>query len=289
MIEKNEFGKTGHKSSRTIFGAASLGWISQKEADPTLDLLLEYGVNHIDTAASYGDAEDRLKPWLKTRRDQFFLATKTGERTKKEAWGELMNSLKRMGVEHIDLWQFHCLIDSDEWDTVMGKGGALEAAIEAREKGIIDFIGVTGHEYIVPKMHLKSLRRFDFDSVLLPYNYFMMKDEEYRRDFTQLIELCSSQNVAVQTIKSIARSHWGKNEKRGSTWYKPITDPGDLERSVHWVLSQDGFFLNTTGDVKLLPRILSAASKVQQKPADSEMEEMIERLKISKIFPFPKD
>lgn len=289
MIDKIEFGNTGHKSSRTIFGAASLGWISQKEADPTLDLLLEYGVNHIDTAASYGDAEDRLKPWLKNHREKFFLATKTGRRTKKEAWDELMNSLKRMGVDHIDLWQFHCLIDSDEWDTAMGKGGVLEAAIEARDKGIIDYIGVTGHEYIVPKMHLKSLKRFDFDSVLLPYNYYMMHDEEYRRDFLELIELCSSRKIAVQTIKSLACSYWGKDEVKGSTWYKPITDPGDLERSVNWVLAQDGFFLNTTGDVKLLPRIFATASEQQIKPDNIEMEEMIERLKISKIFPFPKD
>ena len=288
MIDKKNFGKTGHKSTRTIFGAAGIGWITQKEADPTLDLLLKYGVNHIDTAASYGDAEDRLKPWLKKHRDKFFLATKTGERTKKAAWVELMKSLERMGVEHIDLLQFHCLIDQSEWDTVMGKGGALEAAIEARDKGIIDYIGVTGHDYIVPSMHLRSLERFDFDSVLLPFNYYMMKDEKYKKDFTELIELCKSRDIAVQTIKSIARSYWGENEEKGSTWYKPITGRDDISKSVNWVLGHDNLFLNTTGDVKLLPIILEAAAELTGKPENTEMEEMLERLKISGIFPFPE-
>ncbi|MBI9100410.1 MAG: aldo/keto reductase [Spirochaetaceae bacterium] len=286
-MEKIQFGNTGHYSTRTIFGAASLGSISQREADPTLDLLLQYGINHIDTAASYGEAEDRLKPWLKNHRDKFFLATKTGERTKDAAWGELMNSLKRMGVEHIDLWQFHCLIDPGEWDTVMGKGGALEAAIEARDKGIIDYIGVTGHEYVVPQMHLKSLKRFDFDSVLLPFNYFMMSDDDYRRDFNELYDLCQSGKIALQTIKSIARSYWGNGEKQGGTWYKPITDYEDMKKSINWVLGHENLFLNTAGDVTLLPQILEIASKPIGKPENREMEEMIERLHISKIFPFP--
>ena len=287
MIDKIEFGKTGHYSSRTLFGAAGIGGISQKEADPVLDLLLQYDVNHIDVAASYGAAEDRLKPWLKNHRDKFFLATKTGERTKKAAWNELMKSLERMGVEHIDLLQFHGLMDQTEWDTVMGKNGALEAAIEARDKGIIDYIGVTGHDYIVPKMHLKSIKRFDFDSVLLPFNYFMMSDEEYKKDFTELTDLCREKKIAIQTIKSLARSYWGDGDKRGATWYKPITNFEDMTKSINWVLSHDDIFLNTTGDVNLLPTVLEIASKLSGKPDDSEMIEMIERLNVSKIFPFP--
>ena len=289
MIDKINFGKTGHKSTRTIFGAASLGWISQKEADPALDQLLEYGVNHIDTAASYGDAEDRLKPWLKNHRDKFFLATKTGKRTKKEAWDELMSSLKRMGVDHIDLWQFHGLFNQDEWEIAMAKGGVLEAAIEARDKGIISNIGVTGHEYRVPKMHMQSLERFDFDSILLPFNYFMMTDDEYRKDFNELIELCRSKNVAVQTIKSLARSYWNEGETKGATWYKPITEPEDMKKSISWVLGYDNLFLNTTGDVNLLPAVLDAASNRIPKPENAVMDEMVKRLNISKIFPFPAD
>jgi aryl-alcohol dehydrogenase-like predicted oxidoreductase len=288
MIDKIDFGKTGHKSSRTIFGAAALGELSQKEADPVLDILLEYGVNHIDTAASYGDSEERLKPWLKKHRDNFFLATKTGERTRKGAWDELMRSLKRMGVEHIDLLQFHCLIDPDEWDTVMGKNGALEAAVEARDKGIIDFIGVTGHEYIAPKMHLKSLERFDFDSVLLPYNYFMMSDAVYMKDFTELQNQCHSKKIALQTIKAIARSYWGGGDTKGSTWYKPISGRDDIIKSVNWVLGEQDLFLNTAGDIKLIPLILEAASNLSGKPDDEVMNEMMKRLKISKIFPFPQ-
>ncbi|MBB6480557.1 aldo/keto reductase [Spirochaeta isovalerica] len=288
MIDKKEFGKTGHLSSRTIFGAAALGWISQEEADPALDLLLHYDVNHIDVAASYGDAEIRLKPWLRKHRDRFFLATKTGERTRDGAWRELMNSLERMGVDHIDLWQFHCLIDEKEWDTVMSSGGALEAAMEARDKGIIDYIGVTGHEYIAPVMHKKSLERFDFDSILLPFNYFMMKDETYKKDFEELMTLCRSRGTAVQTIKSLARSYWAEGEKRGSTWYKPLTEQSDIDKAVHWVLGQGDYFLNTTGDVKLLPSVLRAASEFKEAPSSSDMDRLISERNISKIFPFPE-
>lgn len=289
MIIQKEFGRTGHASSRTIFGAAALAATSQKESDPALDLLLEYGVNHIDVAASYGDAELRLKPWLKKHRDKFFLATKTGERTKAGAWRDLMNSLERMGVEHIDLWQFHCLIDDDEWETVMSPGGALEAALEARDKGIIDYIGVTGHEYRVPAMHLKSLERFDFDSVLLPCNRFMLSDEEYKKDFEKLVGLCAGRNVAVQTIKSLALSYWGDGDSKGSTWYKPLTDPEDIELAVHWVLGRGDWFLNTTGDVKLLPHVLKAADNFKKKPSEEEMEDLFKRRTFSKIFPFPED
>lgn len=287
MIVKQNFGKTGHASSRTIFGAAGIGWISQREADPALDLLLEYDVNHIDVAASYGDAEERLKPWLKKHRDRFFLATKTGERTKEGAWSDLMNSLNRMGVEHIDLWQFHCLIDEKEWDTVMSAGGALEAAIEAREKGIIDYIGVTGHEYIAPAMHKKSLERFEFDSVLLPFNYFMMQDKDYENDFEDLMSICRNRGVAVQTIKSLARSYWPEGES-GSTWYKPLTEKSDIRNSVHWVLGQGDYFLNTTGDVKLLPYVLKAASEFEKAPTDKIMDQLVANRNISKIFPFPE-
>lgn len=289
MITRQIFGRTGHESSRTIFGAAALGWISQKEADPALDLLLEYGVNHIDVAASYGDAELRLRPWLKKYPDRFFLATKTGERTKEGAWKDLMNSLERMGVEHIDLWQFHCLIDGGEWETVMSPGGALEAAVEAREKGIIDYIGVTGHEYIVPVMHRRSLEYFDFDSVLLPFNRFMMSDEKYREDFLTLTRLCADRNVAVQTIKSLALSYWGEGEKRSNTWYKPLNDPEDIRRAVHWVLGQGNYYLNTSADVNLLPHILKAADEFSVPPAEGDMDEMFERLSFSKIFPFPEE
>ncbi|MBN2659414.1 MAG: aldo/keto reductase [Spirochaetales bacterium] len=287
MIDKIEFGKTGHLSSRTIFGAAALGWISQEEADPALDLLLSYDVNHIDVAASYGEAEVRLKPWLRKHRDRFFLATKTEKRTKDGAWRELMSSLDRMGVDHIDLWQFHCLIDEKEWDAVMSAGGALEAAMEAREKGIIDYIGVTGHEYIAPVMHKRSLERFDFDSVLLPFNYYMMQDETYKKDFEELMSLCAERGVAVQTIKSLARSYWAEGEARGNTWYKPLTEKSDIEKAVHWVLGQGDYFLNTSADVNLLPLILEAASAFEKAPSSAEMDKLIAERDFSKIFPFP--
>ncbi|PKL12894.1 MAG: aldo/keto reductase, partial [Spirochaetae bacterium HGW-Spirochaetae-8] len=166
-MQYQEFGRTGHRSSRVIFGAAALGEVSQETADKVLQLLLEQGINHIDTARSYGEAESRIGPWLKQQRSSFFLASKTGARTKKEALEELKQSLLRLQTDYLDLWQLHFLVDSHEWDTAMGTGGALEAAIEAKEQGLVRFLGVTGHGVEAPRAHLKSLQVYDFDSVLL--------------------------------------------------------------------------------------------------------------------------
>ncbi len=208
MIEQQPFGRTGHMSTRTIFGAAALGAVTQDEADRTLEQLLAHGVNHIDVAASYGDAELRIGPWMDRYRDHFFLATKTGQRGYQEARDEIHRSLERLRVDHVDLIQLHNLVDPIEWDQALSPGGALDAAIEAREQGLVRFIGVTGHGGSIAAMHRRSLERFDFDSVLLPYSYIMMQDPHYAADFEALFELCRARNVAVQTIKSIARQPW---------------------------------------------------------------------------------
>src|SRR5438093_4936340 len=172
MIAKAEFGRTGHKSTRVIFGAAALGSVSQKVADETLDVLLEHGVNHIDTAASYGDAELRIAPWLKgAGRERFFVATKTGRRTYAEARDEIRRSLERLCTDHVDLIQLHNLVDQAEWETAFAPDGALCASVEARDAGLVRFIGVTGHGLQAPAQHRRSLERFPFDSVLFPYNY----------------------------------------------------------------------------------------------------------------------
>lgn len=261
MIPKLSFGRTGHLSTRTLFGAFAVGFIPQVEADRVLDLLLSYGINHIDTAHSYGDAELRLGPWMKDHRQDFFLATKTEQRTYRGAWDELRQSLDRMQTDHIDLWQMHLLVDPDEWDVAMGPGGALEAFVEAREQGLVGYLGVTGHGVTVAQMHLRSLARFDFDSVLLPYNYSLMQNPQYAADFAALTAVCAERRVAIQTIKSLARGSWGAKPQTRNTWYEPFEKEAEIETAVHWVLNRPDIFLNTAGDPDLLPLVLAAASR----------------------------
>jgi aryl-alcohol dehydrogenase-like predicted oxidoreductase len=266
MITKIPFGKTGHLSTRTIFGAAALSAMRQERADQVLETLLKNGVNHIDVAASYGDAELRVGAWMKEHRQKFFLATKTGERTASGARDSILRSLERLQVDQIDLIQFHNLTDESGWQTAFGPGGALEAAIEARDKGLIRFIGVTGHGTRVPEMHLRSLERFAFDSVLFPYNYMLLQNPEYAADVHRLINLCTSRGIAVQTIKSIARRRWREGDtQKHFSWYEPVKDPDVLRRVVHFVLSRSDIFLNTSSDATLLPSILQAASEFDDK------------------------
>lgn len=284
MIEKQIFGRTGHNSTRVIFGAAALGGVSQEEADRALDVLLDFGVNHIDTAPSYGEAEIRLGPWMPEHRDKFFLATKTLERTKEKAWKELRQSLERMQVDYVDLWQMHYLVDPQEWEVAFGPDGAIEALLEAREQGLVRYLGVTGHDVAIPRMHLRSLKRFDFDSVLLPYNYPMMHNPMYAADFEELLQLCGERNVAVQTIKSLVKAPWDDKDKNASTWYEPLTAQADIDRAVSWVLSRPGLFLITAADIRLLPKVLEAASNAGAPPTETEMAEAAERLTMRPLF-----
>ena len=284
MIATAPFGKTGHESTRTIFGAAALASVSQAEADRTLELLLEHGVNHIDTAASYGDSELRVAPWLARHRDHFFLATKTGKRDYQGAREEIRRSLERLGVDRIDLLQLHNLVDVIEWEFALRDGGALEAALEARDEGLIRFIGVTGHGLTVAKMHLRSLERFPFDSVLLPYSYVQMQDDRYTADFEALTALCRGRGVAVQTIKSISLAPWDGRPQTAATWYEPLREQRDIDLAVHWALSRPGVFLNTAGDVTLLPKVLDAARRFESQPADEAMEELINRRQLVPLF-----
>ena len=284
MIPKLPFGRTGHESTRTLFGAAALGSVTQEEADATLAVLLKYGVNHIDTAASYGAAEERIAPWMKTHRDQFFLATKTEKRTFQEAHEQIHRSLEHMGVAQIDLLQLHSLGTEPEWQTAFGKGGALEAAVKARDEGLVRFIGVTGHGVGIARFHLRSLERFDFDSVLLPLNYSMMQNAEYSRDFNKLAAVCRERNIAMQTIKSVCRRPKNANSPKTASWYEPLLEPDDIRRAVHWVLGHDGMFLNTIGDIHVLPRVLEAASEYSRPHSDEEMKTMHAEKEIVPLF-----
>ena len=284
MIPKKEFGRTGHLSTRVLFGAASLGSVTQKEADKTLELLLEYGINHIDTAASYGEAELRIGPWMKEHRKDFFLATKTGERTYQAAKDELHRSLERMRVDSVDLWQMHYLVDEDGWQTAFGSGGVLEAFIEAREQGLTRFLGVTGHDLAVTDFHRRSLEQFDFDSILLPYNPLLMENPEYAAGFNSLVATCKQRKAAVQTIKSLSSGPWDGHEKTRATWYKPFEEQDQIDTMVHWVLSNPNVFLNSVGDIYVLPKVLDAASRFDENMKQEDFEDAIAQIEVEPLF-----
>ena len=285
MISKQSFGRTGHASTRIIFGAYALNKATQNEADRVLELLLESGVNHIDTAPMYGNAEKCIGPWMEKHRGEFFLATKTRRRDYQEAWDNLQRSLDRLRVDHVDLWQMHGLTGPAGWERAMGPGGTLEAFLEARDKGLARFLGVTGHGIKTAAMHLRSLERFDFDTVMLPYNYSLMQNPRYAAAFETLVTLCRKRQVAVQTIKSIARRPWKDRPKTYNTYfYEPLETQEAIDKSVHWVLGYPDIFLITAGDMQLLPKILDAANRFEARPSDSEMSANAAEFAIQPIF-----
>ncbi len=287
MIPRNYFGRTGHASTRIIFGSWALSKATQAEADRILDLLLEYGINHIDTAPMYGNAEKCIGSWMEQHRDNFFLATKSRKRTYKGALEDLQRSLSRLRVDYIDLWQLHGLTNPVGWEKVMGPEGALEAFIEARDKGLVRFLGVTGHGNKVAAMHKRSLVRFDFDTVLLPYNYLMMQNPRYAADFNELAELCRKRNVAVQTIKSIARRPWESRPKTYNTYfYEPLETHDAIDKSMHWSLGFPDSFLVTAGDMQLLPKVLDAANRFEKRPSDKKMRAMVNEFDMQQIFEY---
>jgi aryl-alcohol dehydrogenase-like predicted oxidoreductase len=284
VLPRAPFGATGHDSSRVVFGAAALASVSKGDADRALDQLLEHGINHIDVAAGYGDAELRIAPWLKRNPGTFFVATKTGERTYRGAREEIRRSLDRLGVDRVDSIQLHNLVDVIEWDAALSADGALEAAIEAREEGLVRFIGVTGHGLSVPEMHRRSLERFPFDSVLAPYNYVQMQDARYAETFEALAAVCAERNVALQTIKSLARRRWDGRTATAATWYEPLREQADIDLAVHWVLGRADAFLLTTGDVGILPGLLDAAERFERRPSDDDMATLAARSESEPLF-----
>jgi aryl-alcohol dehydrogenase-like predicted oxidoreductase len=284
MISKQPFGRTGHESTRVVFGGASLSKVTQDEADQTLEVLLRYGVNHLDLAAGYGDAELRVAPWLRKYPDRFFLATKTGLRTYDDAKRQIHHSLERLGVKRVDLIQLHSLADPIEWDTALSPGGALEACVEAREQGLVRFIGVTGHGTQIAATHLRSLERFDFDSVLLPYSYIMMQDSNYAANFEKVAEVCAERNVAMLTIKSIARRPWWGRERTRATWYEPFQEQSDIDPAIHWVLARPEIFVASPGDIHLIPKVLDAANRFDSRPSEETMREQRSRLEMRPLF-----
>ena len=286
MITKHPFGNTGHDSTRVIFGAAGLGTCSQGFADEVLETVVNFGVNHIDTAASYGDAEERIAPWMQTHRSEFFLATKTEDRDGVGARASLERSLTRLGVDKVDLIQLHNLVEPEEWEQVHRKGGALEALVSAKDEGLVDFIGVTGHGTRIPTMHIRSLEEFPYDSVLFPYNYAMLSNPIYRDSVEHLIEICTQRNVAVQTIKSVARGRWSSDslETTHFSWYEPLEEDLAIQRAVSFVLGRNGIFLNTSSDYRLLKKTLETASFDIEVPSEELMEQDLHNFGIKPLF-----
>jgi aryl-alcohol dehydrogenase-like predicted oxidoreductase len=260
-MEKRRFGRTGHMSTVAIFGAAAFYEVAQPVADAAMEQVIAAGVNHIDVAPSYGQAEERLGPWLARERERFFLGCKTQERTRGAAEAELHQSLGRLQVEAFDLYQLHAVTNMDELDQVTRPGGALEAILEARDQGLLRFIGITGHGVEVPAVFLEALRRFDFDSVLFALNFVQYADPAFRRDAEELLRQCRERDVGVMIIKSIARGPWGEREKQYNTWYRPFDQPDQIEAAVRFALSQEVTGLCTAADVSILPRFLDACER----------------------------
>ncbi len=283
-IPKKVFGRSGHLSTRLLFGAAAFSNVTQDQADQTMELLIANGINHIDTAASYGDSELRLGPWMEKHRGDFFLATKTGERTYDSAKANFERSLQRLRVDEVDLIQLHYLVGEEEWEVAMGEDGALKYLLEAREQGLVKYIGVTGHDVAIARMHQKSLSHFDFDSVLLPYNYPMMQNETYRAGFEEVVRMCKAGNRAVQTIKSITRRPYRGDHHSHATWYEPFTDQASIDKAVHWVLGNEDVFLNTAGDITILPMVLDAAHRFEKRTPDNLMQALVAEAEMAPLF-----
>jgi aryl-alcohol dehydrogenase-like predicted oxidoreductase len=273
-METRRFGRTGHMSTVAIFGAAAFWQISQENADQVMELIIEAGVNHIDVAPSYGQAEIRIGPWMPRERERFFLGCKTTERTREGAWNEMQASLKRLQTETFDLYQCHAITTMEELDAVTMKGGALEAFVQAREEGLTKFLGITGHGVNAPQIYLEALRRFDFDSVLFPLNFVQMANPEFRKNAEELIATCKAKDVGTMVIKSITKGPWGEKQHTATTWYEPFDKIDEIQKGVNFALSYEVSGLCTAGDTRVLPLMLKACESFARLNKD-EMEEMI--------------
>lgn len=273
-METRRLGRTGHMSTIAIFGGAAFWQISQEDADKVMELIIEAGVNHIDVAPSYGQAEIRIGPWMPRERERFFLGCKTTERTKDGAWKEMQESLKRLQTKTFDLYQCHAITTMEELDAVTMKGGALEAFVEARREGLTKFIGITGHGPNAPQIYLEALRRFDFDSVMFPLNFVQMANPEFRTYTEELIATCKAKDLGTMVIKSITKGPWGEKHHTATTWYEPFEEMDEIQKGVNFALSYEVSGLCTAGDTRILPRVLEACEKFSRLNKN-EMEEMI--------------
>ncbi len=270
-MERRRLGRLGHESSVLIYGAAALAEVDQDTADASLQQALDAGINHLDVAADYGDAELRLAPWLSQVRSQVFLATKTGERGREAAWAQINASLERLGTDSVDLIQLHAVGDRGELDRVTADGGALEAAVRAQEEGLAAAVGITGHSHTAASTHLEALRRHPFATVLTPLNAALWARPDYRADYQALVAEVQRQDAGLMTIKTVSRRNWpAGTEQTHATWYEPQTDPERIRAGVSWVLAhREVTGLATPGDVRLLEHVIAAEGD-RMDPAEAE-------------------
>jgi aryl-alcohol dehydrogenase-like predicted oxidoreductase len=270
-MEQRRLGRTGHLSSVVAFGSAGIGRVDQDVADRAIQTALDHGVNHVDVAPSYGEAELRLKPWMPRIRDQIFLGCKTRERTRDAAKAELHRSLERLGVDRLDLYQLHSVGKLHDLEACLAPGGAVEALLEAREEGLVKWLGITGHTHDAPSTMLAALTRVDyFDTVMLPLNFVLYAIPDYRRDFQRLLELCQAQDVGIHIIKSVAKAPWGDRPRAYTTWYEPFDQQAEIDRAVAFVLSQPITTLCSAGDVTIMPKVLAAAERYRSLPSQEQ-------------------
>lgn len=271
-MQTRRLGRTGHFSSLVIFGAAAFYYdIGQEEAEQALDLADSYGVNHIDIAPTYGFAEMRVGPWLESRRDRYFLGCKTTMRDRASAWAELHRSLLLLHTDRFDLYQLHGVTTFEELDAATRPGGAIEALVEAREKGLTRWLGITGHGMLAPAIFIEALNRFDFDTVMFPIHPRLYADPAYRRDAERLLDLCQQRDVGVQVIKAITRGAWGSQPRSYNTWYQPYDIPARINEGVRFALSQPGVAaIPSAGDVRLLLMVLEAGKNFSPMPAEEQ-------------------
>lgn len=274
-MEKRRFGRSGHMSTIAIFGGAAFSEISQADADKVMEQVIEAGINHIDIAPSYGQAEERVGPWMPRERDRFFLGCKTMERSREGAWDEMQRSLKRLQTDHFDLYQAHAVTTLEELDAVTIKGGALEAFEKARQEGLTHYIGITGHGVNAPEIYLEALQRFDFDSVLFPLNFVQMANPEYHRHAKELISVCRSKDIGTMVIKAITKAPWDDRQPTATTWYEPFDQMEEIQRAVNFALSYQVTGICTVGDVHILPLVIQACENFRELNHE-QMEEMIE-------------
>jgi aryl-alcohol dehydrogenase-like predicted oxidoreductase len=286
-METRRFGRTGHMSTVAIFGAVALGQITQDQADVTIQQVIDAGVNHIDIAPSYGEAEARLGPWMPQIRDQFFLGCKTTERTRDGAEAEMHRSLERLQVDHFDLYQFHAITSMDELDQIFAKGGALEAFLKARDEGLTRYIGITGHGFEAPEVFQEALRRFDFDSILFPVNFVQYAIPSYRQSSQTLIQMANAKDVGIMAIKYSTRAPWGDKPQTYHMWYEPFDDREMIQKGVNFTLSQNITGVCTAGDYRVLPLSLEACQNFEPMGQEEQIALLQEARQYEPLFPEP--
>jgi len=283
-LKKRRLGRTNHESTLAIFGAAALYEISQQRADQVMELVIAAGINHIDVAPSYGQAEERLGTWMETERDRFFLGCKTMERTQESAHDELRRSLERLRTDSFDLYQFHSVGNLSDLDQIAGTGGALEAVHRAKEEGLLNYIGITGHGLEVPGVFLEALRRFDFDTVLFPLNFILYANPDYRRTAEELLAQCADRDIGIMIIKSIAKGPWGDMQKTNTTWYQPFTDKEWIQKGINFALSQPITGICTSGDVSLLPDIIDVCENFEELSSQEQIDLISRAIDFEPLF-----